>query len=102
MRKGRFKVQGEQDGADDADQQAQQVQQVGGAQELGGRRSEEHDEKHRDGGAELGAVVEDDADRFVVEAVDETEGDVEGGAGGGDAEGDVLGGWVEDGHFWCF
>lgn len=96
--KGRFKVQREQDGADDADEQAQEVQQVGGAEELGGGRGEEHDEEHGDGGAELGAVVEDDVDGFVVELVDDGDGDLEGRAGGGNADGGVLGGRVEVGH----
>lgn len=75
VRKGRDEVEDEEDGADGADEQGEHVEEVGGAEELLRGGGEEDDEQHGDGGAELGGVVDDDAGGFVVEAVDEGDGD---------------------------
>lgn len=99
VRKGREEVEGEEDGADGADDEGEDVEEVGGAEELLRRCDEEDDEQHGEGGAELGAVVDEDAGGFVVEGVDLGDGDGHGGEAGGAGDGDVLGVWVKV-HFY--
>lgn len=101
VRKGREEVECEKHGADGADDEGEDVQETRGAEELCRRGGEEDDEDHGEGGAELGAVVDEDAGGFVVEGVDLGDGDEDGGEVGGADDGDVLGVWVE-GHFCGF